>query len=448
MFPKIRIVFSLVLLIASLSACQASPTVAIPPTSTITATAPILPTQVVSPTAAISPTPTIRATPEVTPMTGTPPPEAPVLGIARHPPASDYSNYASPNPALPTAYDPNSQNAFQNDYRSTNLSQLDLSQSLDGLLFSDFDIQTIWPAANLLPAGFDPQQIMELGKDPGLGVRKLHSLGIDGAGVAIAIIDQTLLVDHQEYADRLKWYEETNGKANPAQMHAPAVASIAVGKTVGVAPQAALYFLADNEMNNYSHLAQSVRRIITFNQGLPEGHKIRVISMSIGWMWDSPGVQDISAAVNEAKAAGIFVISTSLDLTDGMNLIGMGRGALADPNDFGSYTPSPWWSEHFYNAPDFLSSKFLLVPMDARATASPTGVGDYVFYGVGGESWAVPYLAGMYALACQVKPEITPAEFWSAALKTGRITQIEHNGKQYPFGVILDPQALIATLQK
>jgi hypothetical protein len=54
----------------------------------------------------------------------------------------------------------------------------------------------------------------------------------------------------------------------------------------------------------------------------------------------------------------------------------------------------------------------------------------------------------MYALAWQVDPGITPQEFWSAALQTGRTIQIEHNGKQYSFGVILDPQALIAVLQK
>ena len=441
MAPKNRFILSLILLVASLSACQASATPAITSTSVITLT------QVISATAVVTPTPPIPSTLQIKPVTGTQQPDAPVLGIARHPPADNYHGF-NPNPALPKQYDTNSQEPMQNDYRSSNLGKLDLSQSLDGLLFSDFDSQTTWPAANLLPAGFDPQQIMELGKDPGLGVRKLHALGINGAGVSIAIIDQTLLVDHQEYADRLKWYEESNGTGFAAQMHAPAVASIAVGKTTGVAPQAALYFLADNDMATYSHLAQSVRRIIAINQGLPEGSKIRVLSMSIGWMADSPGVQDITAAVNEAKAAGIFVISTSLELTDGWNLIGMVRAALADPSDFASYTPSPWWGDLFYLNPDFLSRQFLLVPMDARATASPTGVSDYAFYAVGGESWAVPYLAGIYALACQVKPDVTPQEFWAAALQTGRTTQITHNGNQYSFGVILDPLALIATLQK
>jgi hypothetical protein len=85
--------------------------------------------------------------------------------------------------------------------------------------------------------------------------------------------------------------------------------------------------------------------------------------------------------------------------------------------------------------------------MDSRTTASPTGTADYVFYRQGGWSWSIPYIAGMYALAVQVKPDITPEEFWDTALKTGKTIQLQHDGKEYEFGVILDPQALIAALK-
>ena len=88
-------------------------------------------------------------------------------------------------------------------------------------------------------------------------------------------------------------------------------------------------------------------------------------------------------------------------------------------------------------------SNVLLVPMDSRTTASPTGIENYVFYREGGWSWSIPYLAGMYALAVQIKPEITLEEFWDAALKTGKTIQIQHEGMEFPFGMILDPQALI-----
>lgn len=93
---------------------------------------------------------------------------------------------------------------------------------------------------------FDPSRQLELRKDPGLGVRRLHERGIDGHGISIGIIDQPLLVDHVEYRDRLRSYEEIHSPAGaPAQMHGPAVASIAVGRTVGVAPGADVYYIAE-----------------------------------------------------------------------------------------------------------------------------------------------------------------------------------------------------------
>lgn len=50
--------------------------------------------------------------------------------------------------------------------------------------------------------------LMESGKNPGLGIRKLHKEGITGKGIGIAIIDQALLIDHVEYKEQLKMYEE------------------------------------------------------------------------------------------------------------------------------------------------------------------------------------------------------------------------------------------------
>ena len=53
-------------------------------------------------------------------------------------------------------------------------------------------------------------------------------------------------MDHVEYRDRLRLYEEIHCSDRVAQMHGAAVASIAVGKTVGVAPEAELYFISRN----------------------------------------------------------------------------------------------------------------------------------------------------------------------------------------------------------
>ena len=298
---------------------------------------------------------------------------------------------------------------------------------------------------------------METGKDLGLGLQTLHEQGITGKGIGIAIIDQTLLVDHIEYKDRIRVYEEAEditGGWMQVQMHGPAVASIAVGKSVGVAPEADLYFIATGDCGgatsienlDFSCRAKAIRQIVEINKDLPTNRKIRVLSMSIGWVPDSKGYNEITAAVNEAKKAGIFVISSSLSQVYNLNFHGLGRDPLSDPNEIKSYEPGAWWQNQFYQ--QGLSTDTLLVPMDSRTTAGPTGTEDYVFYREGGWSWAIPYLAGAYALAAQVKPTIAPEKFWKIALQTGRTIQIQYNGKDYDFGVILDPQALIETLKK
>jgi hypothetical protein len=374
--------------------------------------------------------------------------------IVRHPEPADYSGFQEFT--SPPIYDPNSKDLWQIDLRSHDLTGLDLSKSTADLLFADFDSRTKWPPSDRMPADFNWQKIMELNKDPGLGIRALHKRGITGEGVAIAIIDQPLLVDHQEYRDRLRRYEEINILPDTkATMHGAAVASIAVGKTVGVAPAADLHYIGawtgdwepdtNNFTWNFEYYARAVYRILEVNQSLPEDRRIRVIAMQVGWHPDRRGYSAITAAVSEAKAAGILVISSSLSETYGWNFHGLERTPLSDPNHFWSYSPGLWWQDEFY--PQGFTSHTLLVPMDSRTTASPTGTEDYVFYRQGGWSWSIPYLAGMYALATQVKPEIMPEEFWGTALQTGRTIHIDHLGKDYEFGVILNPQALITALE-
>jgi len=342
------------------------------------------------------------------------------------------------------------------DLRWLNLSDDDFSNRADELLYADFNTRTKWPSADKMPAGFDPIKVMELGKDPGLGIRNLHNQGFTGKGVAIAIIDLTLLVKHIEYKDRIRIYEvaeDVTGKWSEVQMHGPAVASIAVGRTIGVAPDADLYYIATGGCGEFKNMedfdfscrAKAIHRIVEINRSLPESQKIRVLSMSFGWDLHSKGYDAITATVNEAKKDGIFVISSSLSESYSFHFHGLGRSPLSDPNEFQSYEPGLRWQEDFYK--NGFPTATLFVPMDSRTTADLTGNEDYVFYREGGRSWSIPYLAGMYALAVQVKPDITPDEFWDTALKTGKTIQLQHDGKEYEFGVILDPQTLINAIK-
>jgi hypothetical protein len=219
-------------------------------------------------------------------------------------------------------------------------------------------------------------------------------------------------------------------------MHGPAVASIAVGKTVGVAPGADLYYVAEThgvfKTNgfdwDFSYLARSIDRILEVNEKLPTPNRIRVISISVGWSPQQKGYDEVTASVERAKNAGLFVVSSSLSETyeRKFNFQGLGREPLADPDRHESYRPAAWWLDQFYSGAGSAgaSREMLLVPMDSRCTASPTSPTDYVFYREGGWSWSIPYITGLYALACQARPDITPEVFWAKAIETGDSVEI------------------------
>lgn len=380
-----------------------------------------------------------------------------IINIARHPQPM-YGNRGTLH-SLPS-YNPNSHESFTVDLRGYDLTSLDIRNRVNDLMYADFDSKTKWPKD--MPDSFNPKKIMELGKNPGLGVKKLHKAGVTGKGVGIAIIDQALLVDHVEYKDNLKLYEEIHCLSDTAEMHGPAVASIAVGKTVGVAPKADLYYIAEthgdytgNGVNwDFTWLAKSIDRILEVNKTLSKDKKIRVISISVGWLKSDKGYDEVVLAVNRAKEQGVFVVSSSLIDTYGYMIDGLGRSPIKNPDNKMSYEPGLFWADLYYESGQKYFTKFdvkedqvLLIPMDSRTTASPTGNNDYAFYRVGGWSWSIPYIAGLYALACQVKPDITPDIFWTKALQTGDTINVQYNGKAYEFKKIVNPIKLIEAIR-
>lgn len=378
------------------------------------------------------------------------------------------------------------------DLRHQNTSAMDLS----GYDMQDvtFDDKTKWPTdPKKCPKGYaEMDKITEYGKDPGLGIRKLHQQGIDGTGISIAIIDQ-LLGDHIEYHDNLVHYEEIGydgREGKEADMHGSAVASIAVGKNCGVAPKAKLYyFAAENMCQDGSHKqtainrVKALERIMEINETLPDKEKIQVVSMSWGAQGDPKTLYSgvWLKTLEKAKRKGLFVLTCASETEYNIFYPKMGRKVLKDPNQTSSYIEST------YQKPTQLRSVWLqankeqwkknkelweknggekgfekvlrqelqkeaealeerkrrscCVPAGHRTIASPSGKNDYVHYVKSDASWATPWLAGMFVLARQVNSDITPEHFWDVALKTGVFS--EKVG-----GTVIQPQKLIESVQK
>jgi serine protease AprX len=322
------------------------------------------------------------------------------------------------------------------DVRFSNLSMLSVDPAPERSLVQTlwFNDTAPWPDAYRTVAA----EILELGKNPGLGVRGLHEQGITGEGVFVAIIDQNLVaaLDHPEFTGKIAKYRDT-GTGQPdnrGSMHGPAVASLLVGETLGTAPGALLYFAAVPSWNKDAlYFADGLDWIVEENGKLPEGKKIRVVSVSAKPSGpDTPftaNTEAWDAAVERAESAGILVV----DCSEHRGVTAPLYCDLDDPDDITRCIRG--WPEQ-EELPAVRTDR-LYIPTSRRTTAEEyfQGKTGYQFTGSGGLSWSAPYLAGVLALGWQIRPDLTGADMLRIAFDTAHQTA---GGAK-----ILDPVAFI-----
>jgi serine protease AprX len=306
--------------------------------------------------------------------------------------------------------------------------RLDLREQLSRLSNLTFDSGTVWPGRDKLPEGFNPGRLLEEGRNPGLGVRKLHEAAIDGKGVGIAIIDQPLLREHEQYKDRIVRYEAVEVDGVGPQMHGPAVASIAVGKDCGVAPGASLYYFAVPtwKWQQNEPWAALLEKIVKLNEQPNDTPKIRVVSISLGAFSERPDYARWKQAIQKAEDANTLVVTCDPDFLR----IGTLRRIENRPELRAADYSRGWY---------FRPGAVLCVPAANRTLASFRGPRLYTCDRMGGMSWTVPYLAGVAALGWQVDPNIKPQEMVQLWRQTAAKTVV---------GAVIDPRALIEAINK
>ena len=370
------------------------------------------------------------------------------IGIAREPVPMDYKDDFRVLDELPIS---TNGEITIHDLRRSDLTQLDLYKELEYLQTSCFDDFTIWPITEKLPQEFDIEKIKEYGKNPGLNIRNIHKEGITGKGVGIAIIDQNTLVDHIEYKANLKHYEEIHMFPNAsAYMHGPMVDSIAVGKTVGVAPGADLYHFStgtieidENKIKtDLQWFSVAVDRVIEINKLLESENKIRVISFSHGITDRMKNYEMALSAIERAKKENIETIYVS----DSGNhkVSGLGRNIMDDPNLLKSYGINNYLKNLNSLGLYERIKADVFVPIDARCVASICGNDKYEFQYDGGASKIPPHVAGLYALCLEINPEINIDNFYEALDVTSSKVKFE-DGNTYK---IANPQNLVKYIKK
>lgn len=304
------------------------------------------------------------------------------------------------------------------------LAGMDLRDKSEVLQTVTFDTRTKWPPKDRMPVGFDPARLLEVGADPGLGIRSLHAAGITGRGVKVAMIDQPLLLGHREYADKIEMYTPIACAEMRPQMHGAAMASHLVGETCGVAPGAALYFWAEALQRDHANRIEAMKQILAYNEGRPPEQRIRVVSISIGFAEDFANAGRWKETLGEVERRGMIVVHC------GERIFGARCPIGSDRDNPANYTTC-YYRERFK---DRLRPGLIYVPTDNRTEASYEGEKDYVFFAGGGMSPAAPYLAGVIALALQVNPTLDVDQVWRL---------LRESGDPFEEGWIVNPRAFV-----
>ncbi len=297
-------------------------------------------------------------------------------------------------------------------------------------------IKTLWFTKNAIWSSSENEQtaqkILNLGMNPGLGVRALHANGITGKGVTAAIIDQNLLADHPEFKGKIIKYRDfgTEQPSDKGSMHGPAVTSLLVGENIGTAPGAKVYYAAvPSWFLDAQYYADALDWIIAENENLPADQKIRVVSVSSipSGIWSEYKNQDAwDAAYERAIKAGVLV----LDCTYEHSYTNPCTLEMYDADNVAKCIPQ-------WNGPTDSPHKRIYVPMSQRSMAIENGdpIFSYQYVGRGGISWTVPYLSGVLAMGWQVNPDLTSSQLLDTAYASAYVTEDNLT--------VIDPQAFI-----
>lgn len=314
------------------------------------------------------------------------------------------------------------------DMDLTNFQPIPDEKMIESLWFNKY---TKWPDQ---VSSHTAEDILEKGKNPGLGVKELHTQGITGEGITVAIIDQNLILDHPEFAGKIVKYFDT-GSNRPefeGSMHAPAVTSLLVGNEIGTAPGAKVYFtVAPSWTGDAKYFADALNWIIEENEKLAAGEKIRVVSVSAAPSGEgSPFTKNNDAwekAYERATEAGILV----LDCTSTHGLTEVCILDLNDPEDVSKCIPG------YPGQPVTINTDHIYIPNSHRSTAEQYSINSfsYQYTGVGGRSWTIPYLAGVLAMGWQLNPDLSNEQIIDLVFQSAYVNK---DGAK-----IIDPKAFI-----
>lgn len=229
---------------------------------------------------------------------------------------------------------------------------------------------------------------------------------LTGKGRVIAIIDHPLYLEHPGYKANLLSYERVGVTKPVTDSHGASVVSIAAGE-IGIAKDAQIVYRAFAPWERERYLANVVAAFESLRNYVVRGGAVDVISASFGWMDTTPGAKEANAMIGWFEDRNIPVFSTA----NARRMIYYG------PNGLDEWVRR---SALEANAMDqCLQSLALPITNRGLACFCPEQIkqlGSNYYRETateGGASWAMPFLAGLFADAREAIPTLTKETFWN-----------------------------------
>ncbi len=258
------------------------------------------------------------------------------------------------------------------------------------------------------------RKILEMAKEPPLGIRQLHQMGLTGKGVNVAIIDQPLALDHPEYRERILSYKSFCDPSQVSSMHGPAVMSLLAGKTIGTAPESSVIFAAvPSWEGDAEYAARALDWILEENNKLPIDKKIKFVSVSAAFGWRKfKSAEKWTKSVQKAQKDGVCVVECTKE-----NRFVSPMWVDPKTNEFKYGYPNEPQSEAGHEPYDLV-----FAPNSIRTVAESYDNKQFGFtyWGMGGLSWAIPYVVGLLALSQQANPNLSAEELKQLLIKTAK----------------------------
>lgn len=243
-------------------------------------------------------------------------------------------------------------------------------------------------------------------------MQKLHERGINGKGATIGIIDGCFNSENAEFDGRVKKhivFEKINGVISCRELrgndddshHGKTTASLVAGRECGVAPKAEMYLFGIGEGTPWNEAKEAILRYIADNH-----LKLDIISMSADTETSKKSQQILDKLEEEGT---VFLDSSKFwkDFTWGRtNDDNIFLDKLMKSMENQKYDENSRTGKVLKRIPSSI-----LVPSTGRTSLQIENKGFKYNGSVCGASFVIPQIAGLFAVARQVQPEITYDEF-------------------------------------